>query len=338
MGTEYISRLSPPTQDPSPLTELLRSGARRLAAHRVAGPASIEALRGAVLAVGISTGIERLSYVQHNVLYAPPESAYTPLPCSPELLPAGASGRPPPPARHAATPALFSPSERAERRFWEFFTAHIRNPNTRIAYLAAVRRFAVWCERRGLTVDQVEPMLVAAYVEELTRARSPATVKQHLAALRMLFDWLVVGQVLPFNPASSVRGPKHVVKSGKTPVLSAKETRALLDGIDVMNLVGLRDRAFLGVLVYSFARVTAAVSLRVADYYTQGRVRSSGSTRKADGTTSSPPTTWLKATSTPTSRPPESARTAAGPSSGAASPGGAMCSRKEGCRGWVRSR
>ena len=95
--------------------------------------------------------------------------------------------------------------------------------------------------------------------------------KQYLAALRMLFDWLVVGQVLPFNPASSVRGPKHIVKAGKTPVLSAKETRALLDGIDVSRLVGLRDRAFLGVLVYSFARVSAAVSLRIADYYTQGR-------------------------------------------------------------------
>ena len=77
-------------------------------------------------------------------------------------------------------------------------------------------------------------------------------------------------QVLPFNPASSVRGPKHVVKTGKTPVLSAKETSTLLDGIDVSTVVGLRDRAFLGVLVYSFARVGAAVSLRVADYYTQG--------------------------------------------------------------------
>ena len=158
----------------------------------------------------------------------------------------------------------------AERRFWEFFTAHIRNPNTRLAYLAAVRRFAVWCERWDLALDQVEPMVVAAYIEQLSGALAPASVKQHLAALRMLFDWLVVGQVLPFNPASSVRGPKHVVKTGKTPVLSAKETRTLLDGIDISTLVGLRDRALLGVLVYSFARVSAAVSLRVADYYTQG--------------------------------------------------------------------
>jgi len=189
----------------------------------------------------------------------------------PDLVPAEGPALPPPPARHAATPALFSPTERAERRFWEFFTAHIRNRNTRHAYLAAVRRFAEWCERRGLALEQVEPVVVAAYIEQLTAARSPATVKQHLAALRMLFDWLVVGQVLPFNPASSVRGPKLVIKSGKTPVLSARETRALLDGIDVSNLVDLRDRAFLGVLVYSFARVSAAVALQVADYYTQGR-------------------------------------------------------------------
>ena len=188
----------------------------------------------------------------------------------PDLIPAEGPARATPPVRHAATPALFSPSEHTARRFWEFFTARIRNRNTRLAYLAAVRRFAGWCERRGLALDQVEPMVVSAYVEQLTAALSPASVKQHLAALRMLFDWLVVGQVLPFNPASSVRGPRHVVKTGKTPVLSAKETRALLDGIDVSTLVGLRDRAFLGVLVYSFARVSAAVSLRVADYYTQG--------------------------------------------------------------------
>ena len=191
----------------------------------------------------------------------------------PDLLPAEGAERPALPAHrtaHAATPVLFSPTAHAERRFWEFFTAHIRNPNTRLAYLTAARRFAAWCERRGLALDQVEPMVVAAYVEQLSGVLSAPSVKQHLAALRMLFDWLVVGQVLPFNPASSVRGPKHIVKAGKTPVLSAAETRALLDGIDVTTLAGLRDRALLGVLVYSFARVSAAVSMRVADYYTQG--------------------------------------------------------------------
>ena len=188
----------------------------------------------------------------------------------PDLLPAEGPERPALPAQRTAAPVLFSPTAHAERRFWEFFTAHIRNPNTRLAYLTAARRFAAWCERRGLALDQVDPMVVAAYVEQVSGALSAPSVKQHLAALRILFDWLVVGQVLPFNPANSVRGPKHVVKAGKTPVLSAGETRALLDGIDVTTPAGLRDRALLGVLVYSFARVTAAVSMRVADYYTQG--------------------------------------------------------------------
>ena len=161
-------------------------------------------------------------------------------------------------------------SKQAQRRFWEFFTVHIRNPNTRRAYLIAVWRFADWCGHHGIPLAKVEPMVVAAYVEELTGKLSAASVKQHLAAIRMLFDWLVVGQVLPFNPASSVRGPKHVVKKGKTPVLSAEEARELLDGIDLSTLAGLRDRALIGVLVFSFARITAAVSRRVSDYYTQG--------------------------------------------------------------------
>ena len=186
----------------------------------------------------------------------------------PDLVSAEAFVPPAPPARHMATPALFSSSERAERRFWEFFTAHIRNANTRLAYLAAVRRLAESCERRDLSLDQLEPMVAAAYLEELTRALSSTSAKQHLAALWMLFDWLVVGQVLSFDPANSVRGPRNVVKAGKTPVLSAKEPWSLLDGIDVSTLVELRDRAF---LVSSFARGSAAVSFRVADYCTQGR-------------------------------------------------------------------
>ena len=126
----------------------------------------------------------------------------------PDFIPAEASAGAAPPASRTTTPTLFSPTEHAERRFWEFFTAHIRNPNTRLAYLAAVRRFAQWCERRGLVLHQVEPMIVAAYVEQLSGILAPASVKQHLAALRMLFDWLVVGQVLPFNPASSGPWPQ----------------------------------------------------------------------------------------------------------------------------------
>lgn len=158
----------------------------------------------------------------------------------------------------------------AGKRFWEFFTAEIRNPNTRAAYARAVYRFLDWCEACRLPLARLEPMLVAAYIEELGRTLAAPSVKQHLAALRMLFDYLVVGQVLAHNPAAAVRGPKHSVKIGKTPVLSVEEARRLLDSIDVSNLVGLRDRALIGLMVYSFARVSAAVRMRVKDYYTQG--------------------------------------------------------------------
>ena len=87
----------------------------------------------------------------------------------------------------------------------------------------------------------------------------------------MLFDWLVIGQVVPHNPAASVRGPKHAVKKGKTPVLSAAEARKLLDSIDTSHIVGLRDRALIALMVYSFARVSAVAGMRVEDYYQNGK-------------------------------------------------------------------
>jgi len=160
---------------------------------------------------------------------------------------------------------------RGSKRFLEFFTANIRNPNTRLSYLRAIYPFLAWCNERGLELRQVEPMVVAAYIERLTQERAPQTVKQHLAAIRMLFDWLVTGQIVPFNPAASVRGPRYSIRKGKTPVLSAQETRKLLDSIDTSHVVGLRDRALIGTMVYSFARVSAIVSMRVRDYYPQGK-------------------------------------------------------------------
>jgi site-specific recombinase XerD len=119
----------------------------------------------------------------------------------------------------------------ARKRFVEFFTANIRNRNTRLAYARAVSDFFAWCEQAGLsTLESVQPVHVAAYIEQLSLTRSAPTVKQQLAAVRMLYDWLVVGQIVPSNPASVVRGPSHVVKRGKTPVLfSGGGTRALFE-------------------------------------------------------------------------------------------------------------
>ena len=117
-----------------------------------------------------------------------------------------------------AVPMFFARAgEQASRRVLEFFTAQIRNRNTRVAYGRAVARFAAWCESRGVAIEQLEPMIVARYIEELSHEVMTPSVKQHLAAIRMLFDWLVIGQIVPFNPAASVRGPRYVVKKGKTP-------------------------------------------------------------------------------------------------------------------------
>jgi site-specific recombinase XerD len=172
-----------------------------------------------------------------------------------------------------AAPALVAAAgESAKLRFVEFFTANIRNRNTGRAYAQAVAEFLAWCEHhRVSSITAVQPVHVARYIEELTRARSAPTAKQRLSAIRHLFDWLVVGQVMPVNPASSVRGLSHVVKRGKTPVLSPEEARRVLDAIDVSSHAGLRDRALIALMVFSFARVGAALAMKVEDVFVQNR-------------------------------------------------------------------
>src|SRR5260370_4340953 len=195
-------------------------------------------------------------------------------------------------------PAMIADAgDRAVRRFLDFFAASIGNDNTRMAYYRAVCSFFAWLEQHGIggLVD-IEPFHVAAYIKALRvsdagnpalkgRAAARPTVKQHLAAIRMLFNWLIVGQVLAINPAHAVRGPKHVVKRGKTPVLTEEQARRLLDSIKVVRkvilpdgsaaeapwLVGLRDRALIGVMTYAFARIGAVVSMKVEDYYPAGK-------------------------------------------------------------------
>jgi site-specific recombinase XerD len=169
-------------------------------------------------------------------------------------------------------PALIAArGHHAGRRFIEFFTANIRNPNTRKAYYRAACEFFDWCDEARLNLLDIEPVHVAAWVEDIGARFKPPTVKQWLAAVRMLFDWLVVGQVLAVNPAAPVRGPKHVVKVGKTPVLGAAEARQLLDSIDTKTVVGLRDRALIALLTFSFARIGAALRMNVEDVYWQHR-------------------------------------------------------------------
>lgn len=168
-------------------------------------------------------------------------------------------------------PALITDQgDSAAWRYIEFFAANIRNPNTRRAYARACQQFFAWADDCGMTLTTIRPFDMASYVEARQQSHSAPDVKQQLAAVRMLFDWLVTGQIVPSNPASSVRGPKHVVKTGKTPVLDAPDWRKLLDSIPTDTLRDLRDRALIATLTYSFARIGAALKMKVEDLRPQG--------------------------------------------------------------------
>lgn len=175
----------------------------------------------------------------------------------------------------------------AVARFVDYFTVNINNPHTRRAYARNALDFLRWCERQGVCqIKAIKPMMVAAYIKQLEEDYAKPSVKQQLATIRMLFDWLVTGQVVDSNPAHAVRGPKHIVKKGKTPVLTAEETRTLLDSIPIERVIGtdpegnqikaphpigLRDRAIIAAMVFTFARVGAMTAMTVEDYYAQGK-------------------------------------------------------------------
>lgn len=174
--------------------------------------------------------------------------------------------------RYAVPAMIGAAGPRAQSRFLEFFAARIRNPHTRRAYGRAVADFLAWCEdSRVASIAAVQPLHVAAWIELQTKEHAAPTVKLRLAALRHLFDWLVTGHVIDVNPAHAVRGPSHTVKEGKTPVLSPEEARQMLDSIGVTTIPGLRDRALIGMMVYSFARIGAVLGMKVEDVYTQQR-------------------------------------------------------------------
>lgn len=174
--------------------------------------------------------------------------------------------------RRAEPNVIQALSDKERARFIEFFTAQIRNPNTRRSYTKATVEFLSWCEIRNVrTLEVITPLHVAAWIEELTGTHSAPTVKQRLAAVRHLFDWLVTGHVMLTNPAHSVRGPKHSRRRGKTPVLSPEEARQLLDSISTDTPIGKRDRALIGLMTYTFARIGAATGMEVRDVYAQNR-------------------------------------------------------------------
>ena len=162
-------------------------------------------------------------------------------------------------------PMIATADDRTAWRFVDFFAVTIRNPNTREAYYRAVSRFMDWCEQRGLNrLDTIRPIHVAAYVEQLPLSRP--SVRQHLSAISRCFDWMVSGGTLDTNPATSVQRPRHVVRVGRTPVLSDDQARTLLESISTDRVAGLRDRALIATMLYTFGRVGAVIAMDVEDY------------------------------------------------------------------------
>jgi site-specific recombinase XerD len=170
---------------------------------------------------------------------------------------------------NAGLPALLDAGGPAAQFAWEeFIYAKIRNPHTRLAYERSVKRFLKHCERIGRELPQISPRDVASYLDQLDCAT--ATKKLHLAGLRHFFDTLVTRHVIILNPAHSVRGDRLQVLEGKTPEITVQQTRQLFQSIDTSTVVGLRDRAILGILKYTIVRRGAVARLRRGDFYDVG--------------------------------------------------------------------
>jgi len=166
-------------------------------------------------------------------------------------------------------PVLINKAGESARFAWEeFFYGRLRNPGTRRAYRLAVERFLNWSAQQGFELINIAPGNVGRYLDGL--AVSPATKKLHLSALRHFFDEMVLRHATFLNPAASVRADRLQAIEGKTPEITVKQARHLLASIDTSHVVGLRDRAIIGVLIYTAARVGAVARLRRGDFYDAG--------------------------------------------------------------------
>jgi integrase/recombinase XerD len=153
----------------------------------------------------------------------------------------------------------------------EFFKASLSNEHTRRAYGRIVRRFLVWCDRHDHELQQITPGIAGTYIAEMVG--SAMTKNQALAALRHFFDVMVTRHAVVLNPFASVRGVKYSAVDGKTAEITVCQAKKLFKSLDTSNVVGLRDRAVIGVLAYTGARVGAVTKLRLGDYRNLGEER-----------------------------------------------------------------
>lgn len=162
-------------------------------------------------------------------------------------------------------PLIQTAGPAARFAYEEFFYARIRNAHTRKAYRRAVHRFLTWSSEIGCELSGISPRHVGEYLDSLPG--SIASRKQHLAALRHFFDEMVTRHAVILNPAASVRAERYQVVEGKTPEIGVSSARTLLASIDTSRLGGLRDRAVIGTLIYTAARVGAVAGLSRRDFY-----------------------------------------------------------------------
>jgi len=173
-----------------------------------------------------------------------------------------------------AVPAVLDQRDVIVEGFKTFFLGKLRNPNTRRAYECSAEAFLTFAiTRYGVTrLDSITPVHIAGWLDAMAlQGLTAPTLKQRLAALVTLFEFLVAEQIVPRNPAKIVDGPRHVIQRGSTPVLSGDEMLQLLDAIDTTTLIGKRDRALIGTMVYSFARISAVTALKVEHVFHQKR-------------------------------------------------------------------
>ena len=159
--------------------------------------------------------------------------------------------------------ALAHDQRRFEESLLAFFSARIRNANTRESYLRALKPFFRRMSLYNLHIETMSSALIGAYIETLTF--SIPSVRQHFAAIKSLFSHLHLEGVLSHNPTAAVKGPRFSQTEGKTPAFEEAEIQLLLNSIETDTLVGLRDRALLSTLFYSFSRVSAVTSLKLRD-------------------------------------------------------------------------
>lgn len=175
----------------------------------------------------------------------------------------------PPASALGTVPACIEQAGPAAAFAWEeFFLGKLRNPHTRAAYLFAVRRFLAWCDARQAELARITPGMLGMYFDGLSG--SVPTKKLHLSAIRSFFDVLVQRHVVVLNPALSVRTERYSAIEGKTPEITVEQCRVLLRSIPLTSLVDLRDRAVLGVLIYTAARAGAVAKLRIGDLVPDG--------------------------------------------------------------------